>query len=72
MSNFARERAIECLKKHNAEHVIYGYRAKGEDVQTDWEHEMLKFPDDETFVQHIDKMQREIDGLEMILAVHKR
>lgn len=67
-----RERAIALLKKYNLAHVIYGFRANGVDIVTGWENEMLKFPDDDTFVQHIDKMQIEIDGLEMIYAVHKR
>ena len=72
MGKYARERALLCLDKYNLSHVIYGWRAKGEDVETDWEHEMLKFPDDDSFVEHIDKMQIQIDGLEMIYAVHKR
>lgn len=68
----ARERAIKLQKSKGLAHVIYGYRAKGETVETDWETEMLKFWDDDSFVKHIDKMQAEIDGLEMILAVHQR
>ena len=67
-----RERAIALLKKHDLAHVIYGFRAHGEDAVTGWENEMLKFPDDDSFVLHVDKMQAEIDGLEMIYAVHKR
>ena len=60
------------LNKYNLAHVIYGYRAHGEDIQTGWENEMLKFPDDDSFALHVDKMQEEIEGLEMIFAVHKR
>lgn len=68
----ARERAIKLQKDKGLAHVIYGYRAKGETVETDWETEMLEFWDDDTFAGYIDKMQAEIDGLEMILAVHQR
>ena len=66
----ARERAIALLKAENLTHVIYGYRAKGKTVETDWETEMFKFTDDDSFVLCIDEMQLEIDGLEMIYAVH--
>lgn len=72
MSNYARARAILLLQSRNLAHVIYGFRAHGVDSVTDWETEMLKFPDDESFALHVDKMQAEIDGLEMIYAVHKR
>ena len=67
-----RERAILLLKSRNLAHVIYGFRANGEDAVTGWETEMLKFPDDDSFAEHVDKMQAEIDRLEMIYAVHKR
>lgn len=66
----ARERAINLLKSMQLQHVIYGYRAKGKTVETSWEHDMMKFYDDDSFVERVDKMQAEIDGLEMILAVH--
>lgn len=68
----AREKAIGILKQKGYVHIIYGYRAKGETVETSWEHDMKKFNDDDTFAGYIDKMQAEIDGLEMILAVHQR
>lgn len=67
-----RERAIKLQKELDLAHVIYGYRAKGETVEASWETEMLRFWDDDSFAEHIDKMQSEIDGLEMILAVHRR
>ena len=67
-----RERALALLKKHGLAHVVYGFRANGADAVTGWETEMLKFPDDDSFAEHVDKMQSEIDGLEMIYAVHKR
>ena len=67
-----RERAINLQKEQDLAHVIYGYRDKGKTVETDWETEMLRFWDDDSFAEYIDKMQSEIDGLEMILAVHKR
>lgn len=66
----SRERAIELLRKGNYRHIIYGYRANGETAEGSWENEMLRFEDDDGFVSYIDKMQFEIDGLEMILAVH--
>ncbi len=66
----SRERAIEIMKKHRASHVIYGYRAHNETIEGEWEAEMLKFWDDDSFAEYADKMQAEIDGLEMILAVH--
>lgn len=66
----ARERAKRCLKEKGLQHIIYGYRAKGQTVEGDWETEMLKFTDDDSFVEYVDKMQAEIDGLDMILAVH--
>ena len=65
-----RERALEILKNGNFKHIIYGYRAKGETFDTGWQLDMKKFYDDETFCAYVDKMQAEIDGLEMILAVH--
>lgn len=67
-----RERAIKLLRDGKVAHVIYGYRAKGETVEGSWETEMLSFYDDDSFVERIDRMQAEIDGLEMILAVHAR
>jgi len=66
----AREDALELLKTEKAVHVIYGYRAKGETIEGSWTTEMLRFYDDDSFAEHVDKMQAEIDGLEMILAVH--
>lgn len=72
MRNYARDRALLLLKSRNLAHVIYGFRSHGKDVTTDWETEMLKFPDDDSFALHVDKMCAEIDGLEMIYAVHKR
>ncbi len=68
----ARERAIKLQKDKGLAHVIYGYRAKGETVETGWETEMKKFWDDDSFAGYVDKMQAEIDGLEMILTVHRR
>ena len=41
-------------------------------MEGSWETEMLCFYDDDSFVERIDRMQAEIDGLEMILAVHAR
>lgn len=67
-----RERAIKLLQDGKVAHVIYGYRAKGETMEGSWETEMLRFYDDDSFVEHIDRMQAEIDGLEMVLAVHAR
>lgn len=66
----ARERALAILKEQNLAHVIYGYRANRQTVETEWESDMHKFRDDDSFVVHIDQMQRDIPGLEMILAVH--
>lgn len=68
----AREEAIKLMKAEAASHIIYGYRAKGKTVEGSWPNEMLRFWDDEAFVRYIDKMQSEIDGFEMILAVHRR
>ena len=67
-----RERAIQLLEREQLAHVIYGYRANRETVEASWENEMLRFYDDDSFAEHIDKMQAEIDGLEMVLAVHRR
>ena len=67
-----RERALALLKSRNLSHVVYGFRAHGVDSVTGWETEMLKFPDDDSFAENVDTMQAEIDGLEMIYAVHKR
>lgn len=67
-----RERALKLFKDSKLVHVIYGYRAKGKTIEASWENEMLRFYDDESFVEHMDRMQAEIDGLEMILAVHAR
>jgi len=66
----ARERALALLKEQHLAHVIYGYRANRQTVETDWETDMQKFRDDDSFVAHIDQMQSRIPGLEMILAVH--
>lgn len=66
----ARERAKALLREQNLAHVIYGYRANRKTVETDWEADMKKFRDDDSFVAHIDQMQSSIPGLEMILAVH--
>lgn len=66
----ARERAKVLLKEQNLAHVIYGYRANRQTVETEWEPEMYKFRDDDSFAAHIDQMQSRIPGLEMILAVH--
>lgn len=66
----ARERAKALLKDRNLAHVIYGYRANRKTVETEWEHDMEKFYDDDSFVARIDLMQSSIPGLEMILAVH--
>lgn len=66
----ARERAKALLKEQNLAHVIYGYRANRQTVETDWETDMKKFHDDDSFVACIDQMQSSIPGLEMILAVH--
>lgn len=66
----ARERAKALLKEQNLAHVIYGYRANRQTVETEWEAEMYKFHDDDSFASHIDQMQISIPGLEMILAVH--
>lgn len=66
----ARERALALLKAKHLAHVIYGYRANRQTVETDWETDMKKFPDDDSFVACIDQMQSRIPGLEMILAVH--
>ena len=68
----ARERAIKLMKETGYSHVIYGYRANGKDYETDWETEMKKIDDDDVFCAYVDKMQLEIDGLEMIYAVHMR
>lgn len=66
-----RERAIDELKKGNFAHIIYGYRAKGETIETGWQRGDMKcFYDDDTFCAYVDKMQATIDGLEMIYAVH--
>lgn len=66
----ARERAKALLKEQNLAHVIYGYRANRQTIEVDWEHDMEKFRDDDSFVARIDQMQSSIHGLEMILAVH--
>lgn len=65
-----RERAKQHLKKYGYEHIIYGYRAKGKNDETGFEPDMKKFTDDDSFCEYVDKMQNEIDGLEMIYAVH--
>lgn len=65
-----RQRALEELKKGQFAHIIYGYRAKGETVDTGWPLDMKKFYDDDTFCAYVDKMQLQINGLEMIYAVH--
>lgn len=66
----ARERALAILKSQHLSHVIYGYRANRQTVETEWEAEMYKFHDDDSFAAHVDQMQSRIPGLEMILAVH--
>lgn len=66
----ARERAKALLKEQNLSHVIYGYRAGRKTVETEWETDMKKFGDDDSFVAYIDQMQSTIPNLEMILAVH--
>lgn len=66
----ARERALALLKEQHLSHVIYGYRANRQTVETCWETNMEKFRDDDSFVARIDQMQSSIPGLEMILAVH--
>ena len=66
----ARERAISLLKEQHLAHVIYGYRANRKTVETDWENDMKKFRDDDSFVACVDQMQSSIPGLEMVLAVH--
>lgn len=66
----ARERALALLKEKHLAHVIYGYRANRQTVETGWETDMEKFCDDDSFVARIDQMQSSIPGLEMILAVH--
>lgn len=66
----ARKRALALLKEKNLAHVIYGYRANRQTVETGWETEMKKFHDDDSFVAYIDQMQNMIPDLEMILAVH--
>ena len=63
-------RAKNLLKTGGYAHVIYGYAANGETVLTDWEHEMLKFDDDGAFNEYADKMWAEIEGLDIIYAVH--
>lgn len=66
----ARERALALLKEQHLAHVIYGYRANQQTVETGWETDMEKFRDDDSFVARIDQMQSSIPGLEMILVVH--
>ena len=66
----ARERALALLKEKHLAHVIYGYLANRQTVETDWETDMEKFRDDDSFVARIDQMQSDITNLEMILAVH--
>lgn len=68
-----RERAIALLETDNARHIIYGYQANGELVESGgWENEMLRFWTDKGFDAYVDKMFQEIPGLEMIMAVHAR
>lgn len=66
----ARERAKALLREQNLAHVIYGYRANRQTIETDWETDMEKFRDDDSFVIRIDQMQIQIPNLEMIFAVH--
>lgn len=66
----ARERAKVLLKEKNLTHVIYGYRANRQTVETEWEADMWKFSDDDSFAAWVDQMQSDIPNLEMILAVH--
>lgn len=64
----SRNMAFEVLEKENNKHVIYGCRANGRDV----EGEMVGFKTDDDYVAYIDKMQKDIEGLEMVLAVHAK
>ena len=65
-----KEFAYNHMKEHGHKHIIYGYRAKGEDCLTGLPRDMKKFDDDDSFCSYIDKMQIQIDGLEHIYAVH--
>ncbi len=66
----SREQAAQVLKDRRCRHVVYGYRAKGKNVTTGWESEMMKFYDDDSFAGCVDTLQATVDGLEMVLAVH--
>ena len=68
MSEF--ELAVHILRTENVNHVIYGYRAKGKSVRFTDPSQMLRFGNDDSYAQYIDHMQSEIDGLDMIFAVH--